>query len=110
MHLRDGRCGDTQVLSPESLAYMHRDRVAEVYEGDAVDVLTGVAQGYGMGWWVDRDTGRITSLGAFGAMPWLDLDDGYGAYLVLEATSGQGRELAERLYDVIEEAVLGARG
>jgi len=69
-----------------------------------------VGVGYGMGWWVDRATGRRSDGGAYGSMPWLDIDDGYGAYLVLEATSGQGRELAERLYDAIEASVLGARG
>jgi hypothetical protein len=63
-----------------------------------------------MGWWIDRSTGRRSDGGAYGSMPWLDLADGYGAYLVLESISGNGRDLAERLYDVIEEAVLAARG
>jgi hypothetical protein len=38
-------------------------------------------------------------------MPWLDLEDGYGAYLVIEADSPTGIELAEALYDVVEDAV-----
>jgi hypothetical protein len=40
-------------------------------------------------------------------VPWLDLDDGYGAYLVIEAGSGTGNELATLLYDPVE-AVLGS--
>ena len=40
--------------------------------------------------------------------PWLDLDDGYGAYLVIEADFALGQRLAEQLYDVIEAAVTGS--
>ena len=49
--------------------------------------------------------GRISDEGAYGAVPWLDLADGYGAYLVIEADSATGNELAGLLYDVIDEAV-----
>ncbi|NNE95310.1 MAG: beta-lactamase family protein [Acidimicrobiales bacterium] len=105
MHLRDGVCGDTQVLSPEALALMHDDRVERVYGGDAQRPDLG----YGLGWWVDRDSGRISDPGAYGSVPWLDLDDGYGAFLVVEATSAVGNELAELLYDVIDDAVVPAR-
>ena len=102
MHLRGGMCGETQVLSADALARAHGDRVAAAY-GDAADDNPG----YGMGWWVDRETGRITDPGAYGTVPWLDLDDGYGAYLVIEATSVLGGELASLLYEPVEAAVLG---
>lgn len=104
MHLRGGRCDGGQVLSQAALDRMHADRIGPVYDGSA---LPGT--GYGMGWWVDRDTGRISDAGAYGSVPWLDLDDGYGAYLVIEADSGTGNELAALLYDVVEAAVLGER-
>jgi CubicO group peptidase (beta-lactamase class C family) len=103
MHLRGGRCGDEQVLSTEALSAMHTDRIGEVYDGST---MTG--SGYGMGWWVDRETGRLTDPGAYGSVPWLDLEDGYGAYLVIEADATTGAELAGQLYDVVETAVTGA--
>lgn len=103
MNLRDGMCGDTQVLSTEALARMHGDRIAEVYDGNAYSAGTG----YGMGWWVDRDSGRISDAGAYGSVPWLDLEDGYGAYLVIERTSDIGGALANLLFDPVEEAVVG---
>ncbi len=103
MHLRDGRCGDTQVLSTEALAAMHGDRIDTAYDGDAY----GEDTGYGMGWWVNRPTGRITDEGAYGSVPWIDLEDGYGAYLVIEASSALGGALAAQLYDVVEETVTG---
>lgn len=100
MHLRGGMCGDTRVLSEAAIAAAHRDRVAEVYDGDA-DIDTG----YGLGWWIDRTSGQLSDAGAYGSWPWLDLEDGYGVYLVIEADSGTGNALASQLYDVIDEAV-----
>ncbi len=101
MQLRGGRCDGGQVLSAEALDWMHADRIGDVYDGSA-----GPNMGYGMGWWVDRTTGRLTDPGAYGAVPWLDLDDGYGGYLVIEADAGTGNELASMLYGPVEE-ILG---
>ena len=103
MQLRGGMCGENQVVSPDALDTMHSDRIAEVYDGSA-----GEGTGYGMGWWVDRGRGLINDPGAYGAYPWLDLDDGYGAYLVIELNSPTGGELASLLFDPVEEAVLAA--
>ena len=104
MHLRDGMCGDNQVLSAESLDRMHSDRIMAAYGSDVW------GSGYGMGWWVDRENGRITDGGLYGTVPWLDLEDGYGAYLVVEADSPTGNALAGLLYEVVEEAVAGKSG
>jgi CubicO group peptidase (beta-lactamase class C family) len=101
MHLRGGACDSTQVLSQESLDTMHADRIAAVYDGDS----SVPGAGYGMGWWVDRETGQISDGGAYGSVPWLDLEDGYGAYLVVEADSGVGNRLAQLLNPVVEAAM-----
>ena len=100
MHLRGGMCGENQVLSQAALDTMHDDRIAAAYEGSA-----GESTGYGMGWWVDRETGRISDGGAYGSVPWLDPEDGYGAYLVIEADSGTGGELASLLENVVDDAM-----
>ena len=73
MQLRGGMCGDERVVSSEAIDRMHADRVAEVYGGDAAGVSS---LGYGMGWWVDRESGRISDEGAYGTVPWLDLAPG----------------------------------
>jgi len=103
MHLRGGMCGETQVLSQEALDTMHADRVESAYGGNAGD-----ATGYGMGWWVDRETGRISDAGAYGSVPWLDLDHRYGAYLVIEADSGTGNTLAGLLEEPVDAAIMAA--
>ncbi|MEM1334435.1 MAG: serine hydrolase, partial [Actinomycetota bacterium] len=102
-HLRGGECPNGAVVSQEALDTMHADRVATVYGGDAGDPDTG----YGMGWWVDRETGRISDGGAYGSVPWLDLDDGYGAYLVIERNSPTGQRLAGLIEEPIHTAMVG---
>lgn len=106
MHLHDGRCGENQVLTKEALNQMRSDRIGEVYDGEAGAADTG----YGMGWWVDRKSGLLRDPGAYGAFPWLDLEDGYGAYLVVEHTSLKGAALHSQLRDPIDEAIAAARG
>ena len=106
MHLRDGMCGDTQVLSTEALARMHGDRIGEVYGGSGGDANTG----YGMGWWVDRESGRISDGGAFGSTPWLDLEDGYGVHILTESNNATSNALADLLYDLIDEQVAAGLG
>ena len=104
MHLRDGQCADGQVLSPEAIAESHADRIGDVWGGSA-----GPDTGYGLGWWIDRPSGRISDAGAYGTVPWLDLGNGFGAYLVIEADSGTGGQLATLLYEPVEAAVLAGR-
>ncbi len=104
MQLRGGKCGDDQVLSQASLDRMQSDRIGEVYGGEARPGM-----GYGMGWWVDKTSGLINDPGAFGAVPWLDLEDGYGAYLVIESDATTGYILASQLFDPVDAAIRAAR-
>jgi CubicO group peptidase (beta-lactamase class C family) len=99
MHLRGGRCGGRQVLSSAAIDRMHADRIGEVYDG-SVGLM-----GYGMGWWINRVTGRLSDPGAYGSTPWLDLDDDYGVYLVVEADGATGTALADLLADPIDEVM-----
>ena len=99
MLLRDGRCGDEQVLSAAAVERMLTDRIGEVYGGSDGD------RGYGMGWFVDRATGVRTDPGAYGAVAWIDVDAGYGAYLVIEDSVGVGSTLARDLVAPVAAAI-----
>lgn len=104
MHLRGGLCGDTRVLSEESVRLMHANRISEVYGG-----TTG-SGGYGLGWWVDGDAEYLTfDPGAYGSIPWIDESRNYGGFLVIEATSVLGVALLDRTYEVVNEAIDSAR-
>lgn len=100
MHLRGGECEGGRVLSDEAVDRLHADRIGQEYDGSAGD-----ATGYGMGWWIDRASGRISDSGAYGSVPWLDLDAGYGAYLVIEGDAVTGNELAAQLHEPVADAV-----
>ena len=90
-----------QVLSADALALAHGDRIGAVYGGDA----WGSSTGYGLGWWVDRDTGHISDGGAFGSTPWLDLEDGYGVLVLTESDSGTSGTLADEIRDLVDSAI-----
>jgi branched-chain amino acid transport system substrate-binding protein len=115
MHLRDGMCGDERVLSTESLERMHEDRIARVYDGDseftdAEGNATGEVWGYGMGFPIDRETGRPAAASPFGQQAWLDLDEGYAVLLLLEASWTDSLAIYDLATEPVHEAVLTARG
>ena len=85
------------MLSPAALDRMHLDRTASTYGADTP---------YGMGWWIDSERGIITDPGIYGSMAWLDLDDGYGAYLAVEADdSADGEALSNILFGRVDTAM-----
>lgn len=94
MQLRGGRCGETQVLSAEALTRMHGDRTGTVY---------GSGTAYGMGWFVDPTSGYVIDPGAYGSLPWLDLDAGYGAYVAVEGDTRPG--LADLVVPLVAAAM-----
>lgn len=105
MHLRGGVCGKRRVLSEAAVARMREDRIAS-WGGSTGD---SSLPGYGFGWWVSRDRpGLIADPGAFGTSPWLDLDRGYGAVILLEQDANVGpsarramQPILERIFDAI---------
>lgn len=94
MHLRGGSCGDTEVVDPALIERAHTNQLAD-----------GVGS-YGFGWFVD-DANTINDPGAFGSVAWLDLDDGVGAWLVIEDTSETGGAMIDELEPLLRTA-LGA--
>jgi hypothetical protein len=87
MHLRGGMCDDTRVLSEAAVLSMQQDRIGAVYDGTSIDPTM---PGYGLGWWVDRNSPVISDGGAYGAAPWLELERRYGVMIILEGTATQG--------------------
>lgn len=100
MHLRGGLCGDVRVLSEASVARMQEDRIGDVYDGVTIDPRF---QGYGFGWWVSRDEpGVVADAGAYGAMPWLDTERGYGVMIILEAGTTIGADVYSETKPILD--------
>lgn len=77
MYLRDGKCGDTQIISEASLAAMKTDRTEGVENTLIPD------WGYGLGWWITQH-GNYVELGAFGSSVTLDFERGIGLFLAMD--------------------------
>ncbi|MGI9286042.1 MAG: serine hydrolase domain-containing protein [Pseudomonadales bacterium] len=75
--LDGGRCGDTQVVSTESVEFLQRDRGGPL----------GVP--YAMGLWIQApEDGSAATVfydpGAFGSISWIDTARGYGGYVAID--------------------------
>jgi CubicO group peptidase (beta-lactamase class C family) len=91
MHLRGGVCDGGRVLSGAAVQRMQEDRIAP-YGGETF--IPELATGYGLGWWVSRtEPGLVLDPGVYGAVPWLDRERGYGAFLLIESSSEVGTQL-----------------
>ncbi len=76
MHLHGGRCGDKQVMSEASVAFMQANRTA------------ALGKDYGIGWWIvpgdDQHATIVFDPGAYGAFSWLDMERGIGGYVAID--------------------------
>jgi hypothetical protein len=89
------------VHSEEAIRRLHEDRIV-AYGG----VTPNIFEGYGLGWWVDRDNPALTvDPGAYGAFPWIDEERGYAGFLVIEATTALGAQLWASSVGFANEAV-----
>lgn len=66
------------------------------------------ALGYGVGCWVEAldEAGRpsrLSSPGAFGAYPWVDLEHGYGAFVLMLRNTTDGMAVVEAIRPLLEQ-------
>ena len=108
VHLSGGLCGwgagATRVLSEDAVQAMRVDRVAQ-YGGTATLDISGVEDlhGYGMGWWIDRDNpGVFVDEGVWGAIPWIDLNRGYAAFITMESNFPNGDAARKRTQPLLD--------
>ena len=100
MHLRGGSCANGRVLSRAAVERMQEDRIAEAYEGSTGE---SAMPGYGLGWWISRDEpGVMADPGAYGAIPWIDQERGYGVMIILEAELVHGTSMMQNVKPVVD--------
>ncbi|MEM0955353.1 MAG: serine hydrolase domain-containing protein [Pseudomonadota bacterium] len=108
LHLNDGLCGDTRVMSSESVASMRRPLTQDADGG-----------GYGMGWWLEPapDAGPVTLFtdgGFYGSLSWIDTTRRYAGVVFFEEYTGtQGNVgsggVRDELIPIIEVAIDAVR-
>jgi len=100
MHLREGMCDGERVLDADAVARMQVDRIGEVYDGVSLDPTL---PGYGLDWFRDRTRHVVGDAGAYGAMPWLDVNRGYGAMFILEDEAIVGVQMRLDIQPLLDE-------
>jgi CubicO group peptidase (beta-lactamase class C family) len=74
MQLNDGKCGDTQVITPESLASMREDRSGRFPNG----------WGYGLGMFLAQPTDFPWHNGYFGSIFWIGDSRGMAGFIAVD--------------------------
>jgi CubicO group peptidase (beta-lactamase class C family) len=75
LHLRDGKCGDSHVLSEALVAAMRVVRTGTL--------MVPQDWGYGLGWCITQ-TPTYLEIGAFGSVVWLDIERGIGGFMAID--------------------------
>jgi CubicO group peptidase (beta-lactamase class C family) len=108
MHLRGGVCPGGRVLTEAAVARMRQDRIAEWGGTASLGDFEYGYEGYGFGWWLDRDVpGLASDPGIWGTTPWLDEPRGYGGIILVEGSIDLGVTWLERVVPLAEAAVDG---
>lgn len=107
MFLREGRCEGGRVIQASAIRQILDDRLAQkanaqIGPGFAPEDLLAYGRGYGMGWWVDRDSQMRSAPGIYGSTTWISPDRSYAAIIALKATGWVGRPLFRRLRPEID--------
>lgn len=102
MMLRGGLCEHGRVLAPSSVERITQDRLKSAADGEigpgfAVEDILAYGRGYGLGWWVDRDSGKRSAPGIYGSTTWIAPDQSYAALIALRSTGWIGRPLFRQL-------------
>lgn len=81
MHLREGRCGQNQVIPAAAVDFMQVDRAGPLGGTD-------MGTGYGMGWWILQGlpgSGEVLyDSGRYGSIGWLDMERGIGGFVAVD--------------------------
>ena len=109
-----GEFGGVRVLSSDAVAVMRTNQVAGV---PVVSTPMPWAAGYSFGWWfapaflLGLSQGpELSDPGKFGTTPWIDLDLGYGAVLLLATETLDGIQIQNAVREAVQRQILAQPG
>lgn len=102
MQLRGGVCEMGRVMSQQSVNRWLEDRINQAFSGSIgagfhIEDLRVFGQGYGLGWWIDRETGQRSVPGAYGSTAWVSPDRSYAAIVATKSNGATGRAIFDDL-------------
>lgn len=107
VHLSGGLFNGRQILSQQAVAEMQRSQTGS----SPFQTLEQKQEyGYGLSWWFDAvdaqgNATQISDAGAFGAIPWIDLGRGYGAFLFVRDRLQTGVALYNEILPLIQHGI-----
>lgn len=119
MFLAGGVAQGKRILSPASIAMMKTDQIAGIPKLRSPGGAT--LTGYSFGWWhsdsaylaaqpLPQTIGpELSDQGAFGCTPWIDLEMGYSAILLILDRTSTGTEIWNQIRPLIVEQMMRNR-
>jgi len=113
MLLRGGELDGVRLLSEQAVESMHAERTVGLPVGDVPPDALTYGWGYAFGQWVEArdDEGRptvLTSPGAFGTSPWIDLEDHYWGVFMVDGVGSLVRPGFFDIRDAVESQIIHA--
>ncbi len=113
MLLRRGELDGVRILSEQAVNSMFIERTVALPYGDVPPDAEELGWGYAFGMWVEQrdDSGHaiiVSSPGAFGATPWIDLEDGYWGVLLADGVGTLIRPDFFVIRDAVESSLIHA--
>ena len=110
---RGGELDGVRLLSPEAVESMYAERTVGLPYGDVPADAARYGWGYAFGQWVEHrdDQGNptlLTSPGAFGTSPWIDLEDGYWGVFMVDGIGALVRDHFFEIREAVEQQIIHA--
>jgi CubicO group peptidase (beta-lactamase class C family) len=107
LHLNNGVYDGKRILSAEAVAEMKKDEIGQ--KKIAYSPITHDYR-YGMSWWLrpsaaGRPVTEFSDPGAFGTTPWIDVQRGYGAIILIRSRLAVGLRTYEVARPLIQAAI-----
>ncbi len=86
IHLSNGSCGSTRILSDSSVLEMQKDNIGSVTIIQSP--FNNYVTHYGLGWWIDTmygyEVSEVVDPGMYGSIVWIDKRHNYAGFLMTE--------------------------
>ncbi len=102
--------GGPSLLAPATVEWMFVERTVGLPPADVPPTVVGTGFGYAFGMWVEARDGAgaatvLSSPGAFGFTPWLDLADGYYGIVMVEGSNSILDPEIDAIRALVDQAV-----
>ena len=105
-----GKSRDVRLLSAKSVEWMMTERTRDLDVGSLPSPAADIDAGYAFGMWIEERDAEgqptvVSSPGAFGFTPWIDLEDDYVGIIMIKGVRQRLITDIDSIREAIDEAV-----